>query len=69
MLRLAIPVDEANRRYEVTVLVKPANKPKDEGAASLGWPKGFFEEFAGSIQDPTFFRHDQGQLEKRLPLE
>ncbi|HQU42108.1 MAG: hypothetical protein B7Z73_03505 [Planctomycetia bacterium 21-64-5] len=66
MLHLAIPVDEAKRRYQVTVLVRPVPDASEPGS---GWPPGFFEQTAGSIQDETFFRHEQGQLEERLGFE
>lgn len=59
-LHLAIPVEESNRRYQVTVFVRPIPDARGESAPGLGWPSGFFEQTAGSIQDETFFRHDQG---------
>lgn len=55
MLHLAIPVDEAKQRYQVTVLVRPMPGSSEPGP---GWPPGFFERTAGSIQDETFFRHE-----------
>lgn len=71
-LRLAVPVETAGGEYEVAVTVTP--KPGSNGVAAdtpeaRGWPKGFFEETAGSIPDPTFLRGDQGYYEDRLPLE
>jgi hypothetical protein len=68
MLHLAIPVNEANQRYQVTVLVNPADAPASDAAIGPGWPPGFFEQTAGSIEDESFFRHDQGRLEQRLPF-
>jgi hypothetical protein len=38
-------------------------------AEAPGWPAGFFEKTFGSIDDETFFRHPQGEYEKRLELE
>ena len=38
-------------------------------AVAHGWPPGFFAQTAGSIDDPTFVRHPQGEPEKRQPLE
>lgn len=66
MLHLTIPVEEPNQRYQVTVLVRPVREPPTPGA---GWPPGFFEQTAGSIQDETFFRHEQGQYEERQHFE
>lgn len=66
MLHLAIPVDQAKQRYQVTVLVRPVPENSERFP---GWPPGFFEQTAGSIQDETFFRHEQGQLEARLGFE
>ena len=37
-----------------------------EAPEAPGWPPGFIEQTAGSIQDETFRRHDQGEFEKRL---
>lgn len=68
-LHLAIPVEEPNRRYQVVVLVRPVPDEPGPSAPGLGWPPGFFEQTAGSIQDETFFRHDQGQYEERLGFE
>lgn len=66
MLHLAIPVAEPNQRYQVTVLVRPVDDPPGPG---VGWPPGFFEQTAGSIPDETFFRHEQGQYERRLGFQ
>jgi hypothetical protein len=64
VLHLDIPVGAPNSEFEVVVVLQPraaATRPED-----LGWPPGYFEQTAGSIQDPTFRRHDQGEFEKRL---
>ncbi|HEX7448933.1 MAG TPA: hypothetical protein VF306_15375 [Pirellulales bacterium] len=69
ILRLAIPVDEPNQLYQVTVLLRPTQDRSKPSSPGSGWPPGFFEQTAGSIQDQTFFRHDQGPYEKRLSFE
>ena len=69
LLHLAILVDEPNRRYRVTVLVAPLQEVSAPSVPAPGWPPGFFEQTAGSIQDETFFRHDQGRYEERLGFE
>jgi hypothetical protein len=65
MLRLAIPVDEANRSYHLVVLVEPAS---DEFKPPMrAWPPGFFEATAGKwVGDLE--RPPQGQFENREPL-
>ncbi|MEI8307699.1 MAG: DUF2281 domain-containing protein [Chloroflexales bacterium] len=37
-------------------------------AVAHGWPPGF-SQTAGSINDPSFVRHPQGDLEQREPME
>ncbi|HJT36409.1 MAG TPA: hypothetical protein VJ783_30580 [Pirellulales bacterium] len=69
LLHVAIPVDVPNRRYQVTVYVRPVQTEPTTSAAGPGWPPGFFEQTAGSIQDETFFRHEQGEYEDRLGFE
>jgi hypothetical protein len=41
---------------------------EDESQASE-WPPGWIEATAGSIADPTFVRHPQGDYEERENLE
>ncbi len=70
VLHLDIPVGEPNAEFEVIVVLQPkaaASRPKTP--EELGWPPGFFEKTAGTIQDPTFRRYDQGEFEKRLDFE
>ena len=40
----------------------------EQQAVAHDWPASFAQT-AGSINDPTFIRQPQGQLEKRAPLE
>ncbi|MGH7199752.1 MAG: hypothetical protein ACREJB_04055, partial [Planctomycetaceae bacterium] len=51
-------VEQAERRYRVVVVFEPetASGPP----ARSEWPPGFIESTAGSIQDETFVRPDQG---------
>ena len=49
--------------FDVLVVLQPSS------GVATGWPPGFIEQTAGSIQDETFFRHEQGTYEKRLGLE
>jgi hypothetical protein len=42
---------------------------QQSGPEELGWPPGYFEQTAGAIQDETFTRPPQGEVEKRLEIE
>jgi hypothetical protein len=66
LLKLSIPVDEANRAYQVTITVEPAEAaPADKKTPEeLGWPKGYFESVFGSISDESFVRPSQGFIEE-----
>ena len=63
VLHLDVPVgtDEAN--HEVDVTVRPARPTMTQEE----WHK-FIAETAGSITDPTFRRHNQGEFEQRDAL-
>ena len=52
--------------HNITVLVRPVHATSGPSEPGPDWPPGFFEQTAGSIQDETFFRHEQGQFEERL---
>ena len=66
MVRLSIPVDEAARRYRLTVLIEPETDGEDaEGLAE--WPPGFFERTAGRWAG-ELERAPQGEYERREPL-
>ncbi len=63
ILNLSVPLgkSDANRAVRVTV------EPLDEAAPPVSagqWPE-FVRELAGSIPDPTFERHPQGDFEQR----
>jgi hypothetical protein len=63
-VRIRLP--SAPAHYPVHIVVEWADLPAD---AKPGWPAGWFEETAGSIDDPTFVRPAQGVHEKREGLE
>jgi hypothetical protein len=70
VLRLEVPTGSAGGEFEVQVVVTPkpaAGRPKTPD--ELGWPPGYFENVIGSIDDPAFRRHPQGEYEKREPLD
>jgi hypothetical protein len=58
LLHLTIPVDEADRRYRLTVFIEPDS---DDGGLDE-WPPGFFERTAGKwVSELT--RAPQGDFE------
>lgn len=65
VLHLDIPVGAPNAEFEVVVIQPKAGEAAPRTPEGLGWPPHFFEETAGSIQDETFRRHDQGEFEER----
>ena len=65
ILRLQLPVDVANADVDVTVVVEPSKKPK--AMSREEWLR-FIRDTAGSIDDPTFVRHEQGTFEIRDEL-
>jgi hypothetical protein len=67
IVHLDIPVGVPNSEFDIVVILQPKTpETEPEAPASLGWPPEYFEETAGSIDDPTFRRHNQGEFETRL---
>jgi hypothetical protein len=72
LLNLQLPVDITNADLEVTVSYRqvdrsnPENVDEQEKAAVRreAWRRFVMESY-GAIDDPTFFRHEQGELETR----
>ena len=60
-LRLPLGATEANRAVRITV--SPA-EPLDQSSAE--WRSRLLT--IGGIDDPTFYRHEQGELEQREEL-
>jgi hypothetical protein len=66
ILHLALPVgvEDADKEVQVTVeLITPKKEMSQEE-----W-EAWVEATAGSIPDPTFFRHPQGEYEERDSFE
>jgi hypothetical protein len=63
VLNLSIPLGAAEANREVRVIVQPV----DEVMSDEQWRR-FVNETAGSISDPTFGRHPQGEFEQRDEL-
>lgn len=64
--------DELQREVEHFVeflLARQRRAELERTAVAHGWLADFFAKTAGSIDDPTFVRGDQGTAEERLPLE
>jgi hypothetical protein len=69
LIHLAIPVDEPNRRYQVTVVVEPASTGGETSPPQgTKWPPGFLDEMYGCLNDVTLERGDQGEYEQREEL-
>jgi hypothetical protein len=71
LLNLKLPLNITNADFEVTVNLKQvtqnqqeSDSPENEAARQEDWRR-YIMESRGSITDPTFFRHDQGELETR----
>jgi hypothetical protein len=66
VVRVAIPVDEAARRYRLIVQIEPELiGEKDEGLED--WPAGFFERTSGKWVG-ELVREPQGEFEQRAQL-
>ena len=64
-LNLPLGLEEANA--EVVVTVQTANGTGRRVNDQQAW-EAFVRSTAGTIDDPTFRRHDQGEYERREPL-
>ncbi len=65
VLNLSIKVGMTDADVAVSVRVSPLTSTSDVDVN--GWPKGFFEQVAGSM--PNLERAPQGDFEERLPLQ
>ena len=65
ILNLSVKVGAADADVAVLVQVRPLMSA--EGVDANGWPRGFFEQVAGSM--PDLERAPQGEFEDRLTLE
>lgn len=63
VLNISIPLGTAEANREVRVVVEPLT----EAMSNEQW-RQFIRETAGSISDPTFQRHAQGEVEHREDL-
>ena len=67
VLTLHLPVATANLEVDVVVVFQTvAPSEISTTLEERGWLPGFFERTSGSlVDDPTFFRHPQGEYEAR----
>jgi hypothetical protein len=65
VLTLSVPMGISEANTEVRVVVEPAVQ-KTSGMTQEEWHR-FIAETAGSIDDPTFERPEQGEYEQRDP--
>lgn len=61
-LRMNAPAQLRGKTVEAVLVAQPIRELSEETDAN-GYPLGFFEKVAGSITDPTFQRHPQGEYE------
>lgn len=61
VLRVSVPVGAAEGNREVEVTIEPLQESE---MSQTEWAE-FIQSTAGSITDPTFVRHDQGDYEQR----
>jgi hypothetical protein len=64
VLRLCLPLAAAEAGRDVRVTVEPASRP----TMTVGEWHAFIDRTAGSIEDPTFRRWEQGEPEERDSL-
>jgi hypothetical protein len=67
----ALPLDLQGevRDFVEFLLQKRRRADLERLAAASGWPSGFFSHTIGSVDDPTFVRPPQGEVEQREPFE
>ena len=68
IIRLSIPIGSPVCEYDLAIILTP--KPTGTGSKlappeSRGWPPGYFEQTASSIDNLAFDRGDQGEYELR----
>jgi hypothetical protein len=64
ILQLSVPIGKADAYREVQVTIDPAGPPP---MTQEEW-RNFVRTTGGSITDPSFLRHGQGEYERREEL-
>ena len=65
LLKLAIPIGMSDANREVRITVEPLEPTEQQPSSTADDWKRSIEEMAGTISDPTFKRHEQGEYEQR----
>jgi len=65
VLNITVPVGASEANREVKVTVESIDSASTDGPVNSEEWRRFVEEMAGSIPDPTFRRHEQGEYEDR----
>jgi hypothetical protein len=65
VLKLEVPLNMPDTDLDVTLMVQPRKNSAPKNREE--WLQ-FINDTAGSIDDPSFFRHEQGEYEIRDPL-
>jgi hypothetical protein len=65
VLRMTVPLGTQEADQEVQVTVEPVSRRKQMTQEEYA---AWVQSMAGSITDPSFRRHEQGEYEEREPL-
>ena len=68
ILTLAIPVGMSDANREVKITVESAEATDLTPPIDPEHWRQIISETAGSISDPTFYRHEQGEYEERTEI-
>ena len=66
VLHVTVPLSPADADREVVVTIEPSPGPR-RPISPEEW-RAWIVATAGSVPDPTFFRHEQGEWERRESL-
>ncbi len=67
VLHVTVPVGATEANREVQVTVEPVGPTGAKAMTQAEW-RQFVMSTAGSIADPSFVRHEQGEYERREEL-
>jgi hypothetical protein len=67
VLRITVPIGKEDGDREVQVTIDPVQVGPSTSMTQEEW-RDFVQTTAGSITDPSFVRHDQGEYERREEL-
>ena len=68
MLELKVPAGVSETDVDVTVAFHPVSPAGWKSETERQEWQEFVSKTAGSVDDPTFFRHEQGEFERRDAL-